>query len=136
MGISHNLMKKPVVYDCQPIGVDGFMEAVHVRYFCSLLCRSSVPDEDETQYGLDGDWPAGTVCEKCGIVLQPSNIRPQGHWAVGIYERSPDGYVWHFVRQTDRQGAEMAREGRGIATLIITPIDGVFPEFLDYFTIR
>lgn len=58
---------------------------------------------------------------------------------VGIYERSHTAHAWKFVRESPRDAAELARDvntGFGIETLIIPPIKGSYPAFLDSYTVQ
>jgi hypothetical protein len=58
---------------------------------------------------------------------------------VGIYERTHPSHAWRFVRESNREAAELARDvskGFGIETLIISPIQGSYPLFLGSYTVQ
>jgi hypothetical protein len=59
-------MEYPVIYEMEPIGVNGALEAVAIHWYCSESCR----DKDDTllgdtKIGMNGDYADGTVCERC-----------------------------------------------------------------------
>ena len=60
------------LYETEPIGLDGELEAVAVHFFCSDKCRAEqgeVPADQTVAYGEDNDFIDGTVCETCGKIL-------------------------------------------------------------------
>lgn len=60
---------KPCIYEREPIGVDGALEATTVRWFCSSECRENAARMPRDVDGFDGEWIAGTQCDKCGKPL-------------------------------------------------------------------
>lgn len=65
-------LKVPVLYEMEPIGVGGTLEANgNVEWFCSVKCRSrhNVEADETVQEGLSSDFETGTVCDECGKVV-------------------------------------------------------------------
>jgi hypothetical protein len=62
----------PCIYELEPIGVDGQLEAVAVRFFCSSTCRAMWTKQVSDVEGLDDSWIEGTVCDNCGKPLEIS----------------------------------------------------------------
>ena len=62
-----------VLYELEPIGVDGQLEAAAVLPFCSEACRENykVPTWQTVGKGENSDFLPGTVCETCGYPLPP-----------------------------------------------------------------
>jgi hypothetical protein len=64
--------QRPVIYEMEPIGVDGADEATGVRFYCSDACRitASVKRREESdepiQFGYSADLITGQVCDECG----------------------------------------------------------------------
>lgn len=65
------LRRVPALYEMEPIGQDGSLQAVSVVWFCSEACRDAfTPVPGVTvERGMDGEWIDGTVCDKCGKPL-------------------------------------------------------------------
>lgn len=60
-----------VIFERDPIGVDGALEANGtVRFFCSEMCRSSFDVFPTDVDGESDDFVEGTVCENCGKPLE------------------------------------------------------------------
>lgn len=55
----------PVIYEREPIGVNGALEAVAVRYFCSEACRAKNRHSENDLDGTSSDFYPGTLCETC-----------------------------------------------------------------------
>ena len=67
--------QRPVIYEMEPIGVDGAGEATGVLFYCSDACRitASVNRREESdepvQFGYSSDFITGQVFEECGGAL-------------------------------------------------------------------
>lgn len=65
----------PVIYNMEPIGVDGANEATGVLFYCSESCRCTAAIElrsesdGPVQYGRSEDYIDGAVCDACGLKL-------------------------------------------------------------------
>lgn len=66
-----------VIYEMEPIGVNGSLEAVAVHWYCSEGCRSAGRTDFKVDMahviiaeGEDHDWTDGTRCEWCTSPLQ------------------------------------------------------------------
>jgi hypothetical protein len=57
------------LYELEPIGVGGALEAVATHWFCSETCRSSFTCDGPTANGTNNEWMDGTVCDSCGVPL-------------------------------------------------------------------
>ena len=63
-------MNTPVLFEMDPIGRNGAMEANgRIYYFCSDSCRAAFPLNYDVSSGTDDDWIDGTVCDQCGAKL-------------------------------------------------------------------
>ena len=58
------------IYETEPIGVDGGLEAVAVHHFCTRVCRDSyagpLKAHQTVALGEDNETIEGEVCEFCG----------------------------------------------------------------------
>lgn len=60
-------MKVPTLYEMEPIGLGGTLEANGTVYwFCSDECRSRFEIDTTTHTGESSDFETGTVCDECG----------------------------------------------------------------------
>lgn len=59
----------PVLYEMEPIGVGGALEASIVHWFCSEQCRRVFELDAPVESGENGDFARGTQCEECGKVV-------------------------------------------------------------------
>ena len=63
----------PVLFELEPIGSAGTLEATATRFFCSVACRSKFETDLPTKEGeftaSSPEIEKGTVCEECGEVL-------------------------------------------------------------------
>ena len=59
------------LYDMEPIGVDGALEATGVIYFCSPECRLAFAKQCQSPpaTGEDSEFLPGHRCEECGKEL-------------------------------------------------------------------
>jgi hypothetical protein len=70
-------MKVPALYELEPMGVGGALEANgRIYFFCPATdCRDkfapSLGDPKLVGWGWDEDHIEGTVCDFCGAVLEP-----------------------------------------------------------------
>jgi hypothetical protein len=54
------------IYELDPIGVDGALEAVAIHWYCNEGCASRAKIEGPTSTGENNDAEDGAVCETCG----------------------------------------------------------------------
>jgi len=57
----------PCLYEMEPIGVDGKLEAVATLWFCSDRCRRVYETDQTVESGENSEYLDGTLCEECGI---------------------------------------------------------------------
>ena len=61
----------PALYEMEPIGIDGHLEAVATLWFCSEGCREAYLSHTEqlvvVASGEDSDYWDGICCEECGL---------------------------------------------------------------------
>lgn len=63
----------PVIYNLEPIGVNGAFEAVERVPFCSTACRSDYYKNivgNHVAYGSDAEGLEGEVCTQCAKQIQ------------------------------------------------------------------
>lgn len=58
------------LYEQEPIGLDGALEATNVFYFCCDACRQQFinnrnPSDKPLESGVSSDFESGTVCDQC-----------------------------------------------------------------------
>ena len=60
------------IFELEPIGVDGALEATYSHVFCSDKCREAfkLTDGQQSKFGEDVDFIDGCVCETCGVPLE------------------------------------------------------------------
>ena len=57
------------LYEVEPIGLGGALEATTTYWFCSEECRQQFECESLTQPGENNEYEPGTVCDECGKEL-------------------------------------------------------------------
>jgi hypothetical protein len=68
-----------VIYEMEPIGVGGQLEAVNVYWFCSEFCAREAIAKQRDNYPeqisgpqVNNDDIEDTVCERCGNLVRPT----------------------------------------------------------------
>jgi hypothetical protein len=105
-----NLMQVPALYEMEPIGIGGALEANGRVYFfcpdkdCRDLYAKTMGDPAFVGWGWDDDRIEGTVCDQCGTVLDKKlfTVRRRVD-AYAIYEAD-------IIASTAQEAAKLARE--------------------------
>jgi len=109
-------MSAAALYELEPIGVDGAMEANGLVYrFCNEECRTRftavvAEASPPLREGTDDDYEDGTVCDECGKELKRKGIISE-RWASLLNRRMAEKLTSGEALSVLDEGVDMGAGG-------------------------